>query len=405
LIAEWQKKTLGPAEKAYLPSKRTMRRKVNRHKQEAKGHPPCPKSFQDLANMPEKYCQTFDGNLFLLANLELNGERMLIYCSNNGLKMLRKGETWSMDGTFAVVKPPFCQLYSIMSEIDGYSYPCLFAFLANKKSPTYRLLMETVYQKVTEKGVLALRQVVLDFEGPVLKEFRSVFGPHIRITGCIVHFSRSIRRKQGKLGGLITWMTKPGFKIFNQCLKALAYVPPPHLAFQYYQCLLGEELNSVCTELDEDKSIKPEEADRMKENLNNYLDFFEKNYIGRKARTGFIKGKFPIQLWSQYENVLEGRQTSTNAHEGFHSRLRKAVPHSATFWSLLDQLIDYEATARADREMDLDNGPAEDQPGSSRRKKEMRKEARERLRHNVLDYEQYEMADYLNKVGSFKGHL
>jgi hypothetical protein len=35
-MAEWQKKTLGPAEKAYLPSKRTMERKLQRKKKEAR---------------------------------------------------------------------------------------------------------------------------------------------------------------------------------------------------------------------------------------------------------------------------------------------------------------------------------------------------------------------------------
>jgi FLYWCH zinc finger domain len=54
LVTEWQKKTLDPAEKAYLPSKRTMERRVKRAKKEAKGHPNCPKSFEDLANIPER---------------------------------------------------------------------------------------------------------------------------------------------------------------------------------------------------------------------------------------------------------------------------------------------------------------------------------------------------------------
>jgi hypothetical protein len=54
LVTEWQKKTLDPAERAYLPSKRTMERRVKRAKKEAKGHPNRPKSFEDLANIPER---------------------------------------------------------------------------------------------------------------------------------------------------------------------------------------------------------------------------------------------------------------------------------------------------------------------------------------------------------------
>jgi hypothetical protein len=135
------------------------------------------------------------------------------------------------------------------------------------------------------------------------------------------------------------------------------------------------------------------------------LEFFEEDYVGRKGRTGWLKGKFPIKIWNQWENVLEGRQLSTNRHEGWHSRLRKSLATSTTFWTLMEEQIDIEATSRADREDDLDNGHTNLQSGKSRRLKELRKKARAKLRDIMTNIDDYEMVDYLKKIGYFKGHL
>ncbi len=71
----------------------------------------------------------------------------------------------------------------------------------------------------------------------------------------------------------------------------------------------------------------------------------------------------------------------------------------------MDELIDVEATSRADREEDLDNGYTNLQSGKSRRLKELRREARAKLREIVTNIDDYEVVDYLKKVGYFKGHL
>ncbi len=66
--------------------------------------------------------------------------RIIIYVSDSGLKLLRKADIWTMDGTFGVIPKPFKQLYSIMSELNGYSYPSAFCLLPNKTAQTYRVV-------------------------------------------------------------------------------------------------------------------------------------------------------------------------------------------------------------------------------------------------------------------------
>jgi len=261
-----------------------------------------------------------------------------------------------------------------------------------------------VHEKVSEKGDLNLRQIVLDFEGPVVKELKHVFGSHVRLTGCIVHFSRSQRKKQGEIGNLLAWQTKADFKIFCECLKALAYVPEKKVP-DYFKCLLDDQLTSLLTSLDEDPEFKAELADVMKESLNKYIDYFERTYVGRAGRAAWLKGKFAIPLWNQYDNILEGRQISNNRHESFHSRLSKNLEKKPTLWSLLDELVDVEASVRGEREEHLAVDEPSTSTGGTRRKRDIRKANRDRIRTLVTRMEEFEMTDFLKRVGYFKGHL
>jgi hypothetical protein len=51
-----------------------------------------------------------------------------------------------------------------MGEVEGISYPCLFAFMADKKATTYRALLKVIHEFVIKKGELHLKQFVCDFE-------------------------------------------------------------------------------------------------------------------------------------------------------------------------------------------------------------------------------------------------
>jgi hypothetical protein len=139
-----------------------MQRRVKKIKQEANGFPPVPKDWDDLAEFPDKFSKTYDNNWFLLANIEQSsGDRMLVFASNRGLKFMQRAETWTCDGTFQTVPPPFNQLYSFIVEVDGLSYPACVAVLANKKGPTYQTLLEIINQKVTWGSLFSILRALL----------------------------------------------------------------------------------------------------------------------------------------------------------------------------------------------------------------------------------------------------
>jgi len=68
-------------------------------------------------------------------------QRHLLFANRDMLKLLQKTKTWYMDGTFKVVKAPFCQLFSVHGFVkDGDNskqLPLAFAFMSRRRSSDY----------------------------------------------------------------------------------------------------------------------------------------------------------------------------------------------------------------------------------------------------------------------------
>jgi len=416
IIAEWSKVTADPAMKSRSILKRTMKRKVQKVKNTVRKFPPVPKTYEDLAEIPPEFAHCFDNERFLIYNEMFEGHgRILIFASAFGLQTLCNSKTWGGDGTFSVVPKPFYQLYTVLAEMDGTSYPSLFCFLPDKKGATYKEVFEIVKREVSLKGELQLEQFLVDFEGPAINQIKPVFGRHVKVTGCQVHFFRNLHKKQGEVGNILSWsMARPIFGEFLTSIHGLCYVPADEVP-AYYQALIDQELKVILTDLDENGGVDMEEADDSKESLTNFLDYIEKNYVGHKSRYGWTMPRFPPSLWNQLENALNGGQLSTNRNEGYHSRLRASLKRNAPIWALFSELIDVEAETRAKREEDRANvdyqhegdgeeeeegepqpGGSRDRPGPSARYQ--RKQRRRWLKNIILKREEYTKVAYLKRV-------
>jgi len=407
LLNEWAKETLSPAERSQSMLRSSMRRKIQKSKAKEANNPPIPRSFDDLEDLPEQYQQTVDGERFLLFNDEVEGQgRMILFASAQGLILLQRSETWSCDGTFGVMPDPFLQLYTVMAELNNKSYPCFFGLLPNKKGPTYAKMLEVLKEAVEAKGPLHLKQVMLDFEATVIRELKATFGNQVKVQGCQVHLFRNWRKKLGEVGNLITWAcAQPSFNKFTKSLHGLCYVPVDEV-YPYYKALCDGKLESLCTELDERKDLDLEEKDNTKESLNNFLDFFERNYVGRRIRNGISVPRYPPELWSQLENCMEGRALSTNSNEGFHSRLKHNLPQNNTVWHLLKHLVDVEAETRLIRdehrasfgnvEDDGEEGGEGKGPGNGDAYRRWR--LRNNLKNLISHREEFSPIEYLERV-------
>jgi hypothetical protein len=130
-----------------------------------------------------KFKETFDAQKFLVCNEILpTNDRILIFGSFHGFKLLQRSKSWSADGTFGVVPTPFYQLYTIMAELNVRSYPVCFGLLPNNKSATYFKFLQVVKQEAEHHGELYLEQFIIDFEAQMAKQVRVVFGRGVRFT-------------------------------------------------------------------------------------------------------------------------------------------------------------------------------------------------------------------------------
>jgi hypothetical protein len=294
IIAEWSKECSDPAMKSKTILKRSLKRKVQTTKRKVKKFPPNPKTYDNLESFPDDFSTCFDKECFLIYNQDFPGQgRILIFASAFGLQTLSRSKTWGIDGTFGVVPKPFYQLYSILAELVGKSYPCMFCFLPNKKGPTYKEMLEVAKREVSLKGELQPEQVLVDFEAPVIAKVKEVFGCNVKETGCQVHFFRNLHKKQGEIGNLLSWsMARPILSQFFTAIRGLCYVPTNEVP-EYYQALIDSELKEILRDLDEEGGVETKEADNCRDALVSFLDYLEKNYVGHQSKVGWSMPRYP----------------------------------------------------------------------------------------------------------------
>jgi hypothetical protein len=85
--------------------------------------------------------------------------------------------------------------------------------------------------------------------------------------------------------------------------------------------------------------------------------------------------------------------------------MRKAVEASATFWTLCDELIAMEASARHDYQAYMALGADEPRPAYGRSRQEKREKKREQLKSIIMRREDYLLVDFLKRVTHVNGHL
>ncbi len=367
-----------------------------------KNHPAAPTTWDDLVDLETQFKETFDAQKFLVCNEVLpTNDRLLVFGSFQGFKLLQKSESLSADGTFGVVPTPFFQLYTIMAELNVRSYPVAFGLLPYKKSATYSRFLQIVKEEAERHGQLRLEQFLIDFEATMAKQVRLIFGRQVRITRCQVHLYKNLRLKMGELGGLISLHChQQVFAKFVRAVQGLVYVPPGSVP-EYYRVLVDSELDKILTKVDTCNLYEADEADNIKMSVNNYLYYLEVNYAGKRGRAGWSKPRFYIEMWNQVQNVVQNKQRTTSGNEGFHSRLRKAVPNGSTLWSLIQQLIDVEARTRAQCNEDIERVQGEDldvdeEPNDKARFRLLKKHRA--LKNLIENIDEYDAVDFLKRV-------
>jgi hypothetical protein len=106
--------------------------------------------------------------------------RMLIFATDEQLRMLADAPVWHMDGTFATCPRIFHQIYTIRIPLDSTSISCVYALLPNKTQDTYEDFLRAVVNECQARNLIAFPgRVVTDFEQAVVNAVSAVFGPQV----------------------------------------------------------------------------------------------------------------------------------------------------------------------------------------------------------------------------------
>ena len=171
-----------------LPRPEYIARAANRRRQQLRPTDPTDLDFVlDESHIP---------NGFLRGDISDQGNRHLMFATDQQLEFLGKAKYWYVDGTFKLCRHPFNQLLTINAFVrkDDHAkqVPLIFILMSGRRKKDYR----KVFKKLLEvlPTAPAVQRITLDFEKATWSAVRSVI-PHAKLHGCTFHWTQAVWRK------------------------------------------------------------------------------------------------------------------------------------------------------------------------------------------------------------------
>ena len=132
---------------------------------------------------------------------------------------------WCGDGTFKAAPKLFTQLYTIHGQKSGYTVPCVYALLPNKRKETYVRLFRQIKSWLDVAGRQWLFESFLsDYEHGTFNAVLEVF-LGIGEEGCFFHLCKRLDFQVKRFGLMTKYQMDDEFKLRVKMLAALAFVP------------------------------------------------------------------------------------------------------------------------------------------------------------------------------------
>jgi len=253
-------------------------------------------------------------------------DRITIFATDDGLKLLSEAEEWFMDGNFALSPTEFQQLYVIRIQVKTIFITPVFCLLKRKTQSSYEQLIKILLEKCNEREIYLDPLIVhVDFEKAVIEALKNTIGNHICIKGCFYHLTQSTHRKIQNLGLENMYRNNNDFSIFCRKLDSLAFLPE----------------NKVLEGMDFLRTIMPPEATDL-------VDYFDTTYVhgsyrsvqhNHGIRLRNIAPLYPPSIWNVYQTTLDNGHRTNNETEGWNHRFSKLVGHNhPSIWSLIKKM-------------------------------------------------------------------
>lgn len=100
------------------------------YKHKSSKYPTLPKSIEDISIVSPFDMTKFGNEKFLLGDINVGNERIIIFGSPTALKILSKSERYHCDGTFQSAPSQFQQLCIVHGVYDGIMLPCIYSLMS-----------------------------------------------------------------------------------------------------------------------------------------------------------------------------------------------------------------------------------------------------------------------------------
>jgi hypothetical protein len=207
--------------------KESLKRTVRRVKRA--NVPKEPASLRDIPSpLPEEFRKTggTENSDFLVYDNGSETDRMLIFGSDTGLRILADSDSWFMDGTYDTAPSQFSQLYVIRSAVGDSYVTCVYAFLPSKQQNVYEELLSAILDSCLLRNLRPNpTRVVVDFEMAIHNAIKSVLGDSIEIQGCFYHLTQSTWRRIQSEGLQAAYLSDEEVRHFCGKIDGLAFLP------------------------------------------------------------------------------------------------------------------------------------------------------------------------------------
>ena len=270
--------------------------------------------------LPPQLCEV-NGDSFLLHDdgVAFGKDRIMMFGCAHNLEVLEKAETWLGDGTFRIAPPQYKQVYTVHGSLCGFTIPCIYICLPDKKKTTYKRAFAKVVELVFPHGVTYAESptVLIDFEQAAIIAWQESLAEDCA-AGCYFHFRQAVLRHVQSLGFISRYSESQEFRKRVGKLGALAFLKPEDVPTHFDH--IAQEF------LEDEKPI---------------LEYFEKTWVGKKTRQGRKAPMFAIELWSTHSRAANKAWLTTNNAELFHRHHRANITSHAThppFLAFLESL-------------------------------------------------------------------
>ena len=360
---------------------KNLKRTIQRVRNEIGGLPPNPQPGQHFM-LPERFKVTSNGSRFLLYDngpedeVENDAEeyppRIIMFSSENQLRILRGVQNIFFDGTFKVSPHLFYQLFTIHALRNGVCMPCVFCLLQNKTQETYTTVFTIIREHLPREWKPL--SAMCDFELATMRAFVTVF-PEVALTGCFFHLNQSVYRQAVERGLKRGYDEDEVLRKHIKYLAALTFVPENDVLDSFHTIQEAEEF--------------PQDN----ESLVDLYDYFETIYLGRAQRGGRRRApRYSLNLWNQLER-LEGELPRTNnLIEGWHRGCQASLDgEHPSVWKCITFLQTEEDLVRTTNEQ-ITAGQ------TIRKERKEQKKRTERIQAIVRDYNNRDRLDFLRAV-------